>query len=193
MGRFHLTIAAFVLVTAACSTTADRAVVETTEDVTATVMPPTAATLETLSTVVTTTTSSCSASPDVELAFRGEWMNGGEPTGNVRAFPWGGFGPPWIFVVDDTAERGSRWYLRADPADPRMGPSDGGVNDAAMAAFARGVAVPQTAVFTGFSTDWVELWMVPGDPDAVYVVPRTDTLFTEVEKWPAMPFPGFCE
>lgn len=64
--------------------------------------------------------------------------------------------------------------------------------DAARAAFTRGVDVPADAEFTGFATAQVELWAVPSDPDAVYVVPRPGSSVVDVERWPVLPFGGHC-
>jgi len=190
MANLRFVLVAFVMTTAACSPTTNGAVADSTEIGTSTVAPTTVATT---STFVTTLTSSCLGTPDVELAFR-DWTENGEPTRDVRAYPWRGYGPPWLRVTAETAPRSARFYLRADADDPRMLPTDGGgVYDVATAAFARGVSLPLNAVFAGFATRWVELWLVPGSPGAAYIVPRTNELFTAVERWPAMPSPGFCE
>ena len=102
---------------------------------------------------------------------------------------------PWV-RGDVAPDQGRPCRLRfvsaADPEDETLGPSDDGLMDALRAGFARGIDLPVFAEFTGFATAAVEVWIVADEPDAVYVVPLPGTGL-EVERWPAMPFPAFCE
>lgn len=144
-----------------------------------TTTPPTSA---------TTTTHGCMGTRSVESVYT-KWTKDGKPTGQIEAWPFGGFGPTWLLVHEDS--QNASFYLRADPEDETLGPSDDGLMDALRAGFARGIDLPVSAEFTGFATAAVEVWIVADEPDAVYIVPLPGTGL-EVERWPAMPFPAFC-
>jgi hypothetical protein len=135
-----------------------------------------------------TTTTVATCATEVDLVFR-DWSIAGEPTHAVEAWPFLGYQSAFFRVEDSTAERGVRFFLRADEGFDAGGSA---ALEAAMAKFTRGQSLPQQAVFSGYSTEWVELWWDPENLDAVYVVPRTESRFTETEKWPAIPFGGHC-
>ena len=83
----------------------------------------------------------------------------------------------------------ARLFLRADEQfNPQRVPD----LELAKEEFARGLVLPNGAVFSGYSTALVELWWDPDIQDAVFMVPRTNTGFTETERWPAIPFGGNC-
>ena len=118
------------------------------------------------------------------------WTKDGQPTDDVEASPYLGFGATWLWIREGSD--GSGFYLRADPDDETLGPSDDGIMDARRAAFARGIDLPASAEFTGFATRAVEVWAVADEPDAVYIVPIPGADL-EVERWPAMASPAWCE
>lgn len=135
----------------------------------------------------TTTTIAGGPCPSPDLALR-HWTSGGEPTDAVEAAVWMGSESEFLTVVDASADRGVRFYLRADEGLNRG--SD--IESDAAERFMRGVELPSDAVFTGFETPYVELWWVPSQPDAVYLQPVSASGITEVELWPEVPFANHC-
>lgn len=133
----------------------------------------------------TTTGSTCGAA---ELVFQ-DWSIDGDATQAVEVWPFLGYQSEFL-TVHATAEDGARFYLRAVEGFDTGGSAD---LESAVKLFTRGQPIPPEAVFSGYSTEFVEIWWNPGDLDAVFMVPRTNSGFIETEKWPAIPFGGHCQ